>query len=154
MHRLRIGDPLFLHGGGLGLKACLVYNALDTNEGQRRKDLTQATGLRPEQVSPALRRLTEIGAAYKGSDGYWYRSFAFDPDAVARERGLRSKMAVRDARMEREAAQHAAAAYEAYERRQRAAERPPAPSETPRSRPSPPTAAPQPPTSAPTRRAS
>lgn len=115
---LPMGHPLFLHGGGLGLPAHLTYNALDTIEGQRRADVAQATGLKPERVGRALRALHEIGAAIKDADGLWYRNPAFDPDRTAEAMGLTARRDRRNERLEHEERLHHEAVAAARQRHQ------------------------------------
>lgn len=113
---LPIGHPLFLQGGQLGLPGHQVLNALDPQEGQKRAALALATGIPAPAVGRALRRLHELGAALKASDGLWYYDISFDPDATAQRLGLQERMDRRNERMDTDETKHRAAVALAYQR--------------------------------------
>lgn len=117
-----MSHPLFIHGGGLNLNGHLVLNALDPVEGMTTKQISSATGVPCHGVRRALNALADLVAAFKASDGLWYRVPAFDIDAAASDLGLAARAEARSRRFEDQRARHRDAvddAHKAHQKRRR-----------------------------------
>lgn len=86
----------------LGISAYRAWSLLDEDEGTEVKTLVKVTGLSERTIREALLRLDSVGAATK-KDGEWYR-VAMDLDALAYERGLHIRRALKAQQHERQRA--------------------------------------------------
>lgn len=76
----------FRHGGGLGKTALVLLRLLDCQDGQSARELADTQGLSSASwTGKVLRRMEEVGLAYRDGDGLWTRPSHPDLDRAARE---------------------------------------------------------------------